>query len=58
MTYKAGIDILIESRPYDLALDLLNEGYKVYCLDDTCKDIIDDRIIFATPTEDVCWVDL
>ena len=58
LTYKAGIDILIESRPYDLALDLLNEGYKVYCLDDTCKDIIDDRIIFATPTEDVCWVDL
>ena len=27
LTYKAGIDILIESRPYDLALDLLNEGY-------------------------------
>ena len=59
LTYKAGIDILTESRPYDLALELLRDGYKVYCLDDTCKDQIDDRIEFiAAPKEEVCWIDL
>ena len=58
LTYKSGIDILTESRPYDLALQLLDEGYRVYCLDDTMKDEVDSRIVFATPTEEVCWVDL
>ena len=58
LTYKPGIDILTESRPYDLALALLEEGYKVYCLDDTMKDQCDDRIIFKSPTENVCWIDL
>ena len=58
LTYKAGIDILVESRPYDLALALLEEGYKVYCLDDTVRDQVDDRIIFETPNEKTCMVDL
>ncbi len=58
LTYKPGIDILTESRPYDLALALLEEGYKVYCLDDTVRDQCDDRIIFKSPTENVCWIDL
>ena len=58
LTYKAGIDILTESRPYDLALALLEEGYKVYCLDDTVRDQVDDRIIFETPNEKTCMVDL
>ena len=52
-------DILTESRPYDLALALLEEGYKVYCIDETCKDIVDERIKFvAAPIEPVCWIDL
>ena len=59
LTYKAGIDILTESRPYDLALALLEEGYKVYCVDDTMKGQVDERIIFdPAPLEPVCWVDL
>ena len=60
LTYKPGIDILTESRQYDLALALLEEGYTVYCMDDTVKDLVDDRIIFTAPQEDekVCLVDL
>ena len=59
LTYKPEIDILTESRPYDLALALLEEGYKVYCIDETCKDIVDERIKFvAAPIEPVCWIDL
>ena len=60
LTYKPGIDILTESRQYDLALSLLDLGYKVYCMDDTVKDLVDDRIIFTAPQEDekVCLVDL
>ena len=59
LTYKPGIDILTESRPHDLAKALLDEGYKVYCIDETCKDIVDERIKFtAAPIEPVCWIDL
>tara|TARA_Y100001938_G_scaffold97516_1_gene133493 strand:+ start:1180 stop:2325 length:1146 start_codon:yes stop_codon:yes gene_type:complete len=59
LTYKAGIDILTESRPHDLAVALLDEGYKVYCIDETCKDLVDKRIEFtAAPIEPVCWIDL
>ena len=59
LTYKAGIDILTESRPYDLALALLEEGYKVYCLDDTCKEQWDERIEFnPAPIEPCCYIDL
>ena len=59
LTYKPGIDILTESRQYDLALRLLEEGYTVYCVDDTCKDLVDDRIKFvAAPIEEVFWIEL
>ena len=58
LTYKPGTDILEESQQYRLCLDLLNAGYKVYCLDDTLKEQCDDRIIFKSPTENVCWIDL
>ena len=58
LTYKPGIDILTESRPYDLALALLEEGYKVYCLDLNVKDIADSRIIFEKPKEEVHLIDL
>ena len=59
LTYKSGIDIITESRQYDLALSLLNEGYEVYCIDDACKDLVDDRIKFiTTPVENVYWIDL
>ena len=59
LTYKPGTDILTESQQYRLCLDLLNEGCKVYCIDDTLKEQLDDRIIFtAAPIEDVYWIDL
>tara|TARA_B100000214_G_scaffold8729_1_gene6378 strand:+ start:1160 stop:2293 length:1134 start_codon:yes stop_codon:yes gene_type:complete len=59
LTYKRGIDIITESRPYDLAKILLNEGYSVYCIDDTMSSALDDRIKFvAAPKEDVYWIDL
>ena len=60
LTYKDGVDILTESRPYDLALSLLNDGYEVYCLDSTAKDKIDSRIKFSDfPRMDqVCYVNL
>ena len=60
LTYKDGVDILTESRPYDLALSLLDDGYEVYCLDSTSKDRIDSRIKFSDfPRMDqVCYVNL
>ena len=59
LTYKPETDILTESQQYRLCLDLLNEGCKVYCVDDTLKEQLDDRIIFtAAPLEDVYWIDL
>ena len=59
LTYKRGIDIITESRPYDLAKIFLDEGYKVYCIDDTMSSALDDRIQFvAAPREDVYWIDL
>ena len=59
LTYKPDTDILTESQQYRLCLDLLNEGCKVYCIDDTLKEQCDDRIIFtAAPIENVYWIDL
>ena len=58
LTYKPGIDILTESQQYRLCLDLLNEGYKVYCMDDAIIHLCDDRIIFEDPKEDVYWINL
>ena len=58
LTYKEGVDILTESRPYELALHLLNSGYKVYCTDLSLKDRVDSRIIFDTPTEKIITIDL
>ena len=60
LTYKDGVDILTESRPYDLALSLLDDGYEVYCLDSIAKDKIDSRIKFSDfPRMDqVCYVNL
>ena len=59
LTYKRGIDIMTESRPYDLAMILLHEGYSVYCIDDTMSSVLDGRIKFvAAPREDVYWIDL
>ncbi len=60
LTYKDGVDILTESRPYDLALSLLDAGYEVYCLDSTAKERIDSRIKFSDfPRMDqVCYVNL
>tara|TARA_B000000609_G_scaffold72226_1_gene54116 strand:- start:292 stop:834 length:543 start_codon:yes stop_codon:yes gene_type:complete len=57
LTYKPDTDILVESQQYKLCLDLLDLGYKVYCTDLKIKDICDERIIFDTPKENVCWID-
>ena len=58
LTYKPGIDILTESQQYRLCLDLLDEGYAVYCMDDTIIHLCDDRIIFEDPKEKVYWINL
>ena len=59
LTYKNGTDIFEESQQYRLCLDLLDKGYKVYCIDDQQKEKLDARIEFvAAPIEKVCWVNL
>ena len=58
LTYKPGIDILTESQQYRLCVDLLNEGYNVYCMDDAIIHLCDDRIVFEEPTEEVYWINL
>ena len=58
LTYKPGIDILTESQQYRLCVDLLNEGYHVYCMDDAIIHLCDDRIFFEEPTEEVYWINL
>lgn len=58
ITYKEGTDILTESQQYRLCLDLLDEGYKVYVVEDYVKSQCDDRIIFGIPNEEVFWIEL
>ena len=58
IAYKPGTDILTESQQYRLCLDLLEEGYKVYVIDDCVKGKCDDRILFGTPEEETFAVDL
>ena len=50
VAYKKGTDIIEESQQYRLCLDLLDAGHKVHVLDDSLKDICDDRIIYSKPT--------
>ena len=58
VSYKPETDILEESQQYRLCLDLLDAGYKVYCSDDKLKNKCDNRIVFETPSEDTCPIDL
>jgi len=58
VSYKEGTDILTESQQYRLCLDLLDQGYKVYVVEDHVKSQCDDRIIFGIPCEEVFWIDL
>lgn len=67
ISYKDGTDILTESQQYRLCLDLLEEGYKVYVLDnqvivdqvsDYLEDTYGDRINFGIPCEEVFWIEL
>ena len=58
VAYKPGTDILTESQQYRLCLDLLDEGYKVYVIDDCVKGKCDDRILFGTPEEESFAVNL
>ena len=50
VAYKKGTDIIEESQQYRLCLDLLDAGHKVHVLDDSLKDICDDRILYSRPT--------
>tara|TARA_B100000427_G_scaffold168854_1_gene140359 strand:- start:5274 stop:6389 length:1116 start_codon:yes stop_codon:yes gene_type:complete len=58
LTYKPDTDIFTESQQYRLCLDLLGEGYTVYCLDDMLKERCDGRIIFKKPDEETYLIDL
>ena len=58
VSYKEGTDILEESQQYRLCLDLLDQGYKVYVVEDLVKSYCDERIIFGIPCEEVFWIDL
>ena len=50
VAYKKGTDIIEESQQYRLCLDLLDAGHKVHVLDDSLKNICDDRILYSKPT--------
>ena len=62
LTYKPNTDILTESQQYRLCLDLLDEGYSVYCSDSSLKDQCDSRIIYEQPNEEIfaikLWLDM
>jgi len=58
LAYKPNTDILTESQQYRLCLDLLNEGYVVYCVDSSLKDRCDPRIVYEEPTEEVFEIKL
>ena len=58
VAYKPGTDILTESQQYQLCLELLDLGYKVYVSDDLLKDKCDARILFEVPDEKVYRIDL
>lgn len=68
VSYKDGTDILTESQQYRLCLDLLDEGYKVYVLDNPTviiqiKEYLELKygkkvIVGRTPDEEVFWIDL
>ena len=58
LAYKPKTDILTESQQYRLCLDLLNEGYTVYCSDSSLKDQCDSRIIYEEPTQEVFEIKL
>tara|TARA_R100001480_G_scaffold71912_1_gene82997 strand:- start:351 stop:1469 length:1119 start_codon:yes stop_codon:yes gene_type:complete len=58
LTYKPKTDILTESQQYRLCLDLLNEGYIVYCSDSSLRDQCDSRIIYGEPNEQVFEIKL
>ena len=57
-TYKPNTDILTESQQYRLCLDLLSEGYIVYCSDSSLKDQCDSRILYEEPTQEVFEIKL
>lgn len=68
VSYKDGTDILTESQQYRLCLDLLDEGYKVYVLDNMevinqIRDYLESKheenvIVDGIPNEEVFWIEL
>jgi nucleotide sugar dehydrogenase len=68
ISYKEGTDILAESQQYRLCLDFLNEGYKVYILDNLAileqvRDYLEKKyedlvIVNGIPNEEVYWIEL
>jgi nucleotide sugar dehydrogenase len=68
ISYKDGTDILSESQQYRLCLDLLDEGYKVYILDNQVilnqvRDYLETKygdkvVVNGIPNEEVFWIEL
>ena len=58
IAYKPGTDILTESQQYQLCLEFLDLGYKVYVSDNLLKGKCDARILFEVPDEKVYRIDL
>ena len=52
ISYKKGTDILTESQQYRLCLDLLDNGYKVYVIEQKCiVDQIYDKLYAQYPSQ-------
>lgn len=49
ITYKKGTTILTESQQYRLAIELLNNGYEVWVIDDNIRDSCDSRLKWGKP---------
>ena len=58
IAYKPGTDIITESQQYQLCLEFLDLGYKVYVSDNLLKGKCDARILFEVPDEKVYRIDL
>jgi nucleotide sugar dehydrogenase len=68
ISYKDGTDILTESQQYRLCLDLLEDGYKVYVLDNESvlvqvREYLETKykeqvVVNGIPNEEVYWIEL
>jgi len=49
ITYKKGTSILAESQQYRLAIELLDNGYEVWVIDDNVRNDCDSRLKWGVP---------